>query len=97
MARLSSAPSGADGRPGHGSDEAEVALKAEVVGDALQRLDGGEPPLEVLRRVEGRELAAIAGAAEAAMEAGTAIVVDGFIVTAALLAAVQRNPSSAST
>ncbi len=78
--------------PGTGLDEAGIALKAEVVGDALGRLDGDESPLEILRRVGGRELAAIAGAAEAAREAGVAIVVDGFIVTAALLSAVRAQP-----
>ena len=58
----------------------------------MGRLDGDESPLEILRRVGGRELAAIAGAAEAAREAGVAIVVDGFIVTAALLSAVRAQP-----
>ncbi|MEE2940319.1 MAG: nicotinate-nucleotide--dimethylbenzimidazole phosphoribosyltransferase [Planctomycetota bacterium] len=79
--------------PGTGLDEAGVARKAGVVRDALERLDGDEPPLEILRRVGGRELAAIAGAAEAAREIGAAILVDGFIVTAALLAAVRARPA----
>lgn len=78
--------------PGTGLDEAGVAHKAEVVRDAVARLDGDESPLEILRRVGGRELVAIAGAAEAARETGAAIIVDGFIVTAALLAAVRAQP-----
>ncbi|MEC8512544.1 MAG: nicotinate-nucleotide--dimethylbenzimidazole phosphoribosyltransferase [Planctomycetota bacterium] len=79
--------------PGTGLDEAGVALKAEVVRDALARLDGDESPFEILRRVGGRELVAIAGAADAARETGAAIIVDGFIVTAALLAAVRAQPA----
>lgn len=78
--------------PGTGLDESGIARKAQVVADAVARLDG-DGPMEVLRRVGGRELAAIVGAAQAAKQLGAAILVDGFIVTAALLAAVRDDPS----
>lgn len=78
--------------PGTGLDQDGINRKAAVVRDALARIEGESDPLEVLRRVGGRELAAIAGAAYAAREIGAAIIVDGFIVTAALLAAVRATP-----
>lgn len=77
--------------PGTGLDPEGVARKAEVVRDALGRL-GDDGPLEVLRRVGGRELAAIAGAVLEASRRGIAVVVDGFIVSAAVLAAVRHAP-----
>jgi nicotinate-nucleotide--dimethylbenzimidazole phosphoribosyltransferase len=78
--------------PGTGLDSDGVAAKAAVIDDALRRIAGTAEPLEILRRVGGRELAAIAGAALAARGIGALVLVDGFIVTAAILAAVRSEP-----
>ena len=51
--------------PGTGVQEVALAHKRTVVSDVLERV-GRVPPLEVLRRAGGRELAAIAGAVIAA-------------------------------
>lgn len=90
-ALLGMAPEDAVGA-GTGVDAAGRARKLAVVHDALARLPEGLPPLEVLRRVGGRELAAIAGATLEAAERGIAILVDGFIVSAAVLAAARHEP-----
>ncbi len=75
--------SGADwvGR-GTGVDDAGLARKAEVV-DRGVALHGGEEPLEVLRRLGGRELAAMVGAIARARMERIPVILDGFICTAA--------------
>ncbi len=77
--------------PGTGLDADGISLKATVIAEALSRLESTDP-MEVLRVVGGRELAALAGAALAAHERGIAVLVDGFIVTAAIYAAVRHEP-----
>ncbi|MCB1469419.1 MAG: nicotinate-nucleotide--dimethylbenzimidazole phosphoribosyltransferase [Rhizobiaceae bacterium] len=69
---------------GTGVDDAGLARKAEVV-DAAIALHGEalKDPLEALRRVGGRELAAIFGAVLAARHNATAVLLDGFVSTAA--------------
>jgi nicotinate-nucleotide--dimethylbenzimidazole phosphoribosyltransferase len=78
---------------GTGVDAEGRARKVAVVRDAVARVAADEAPLEVLRQVGGRELAALAGAALEAASQGIAILVDGFIVSAALLAAVRSDAS----
>ena len=80
--------------PGTGLDSEGVRRKVAVIEDALARIHKGDhvTPMEVLRRVGGREISALAGAALAAREIGAAVLVDGFIVTAAILAAVLHEP-----
>jgi len=70
--------------PGSGADEAMRARKAGVV-DAALTLHGPhlDNPLEALRRVGGREFAAIAGAILAARMQGIPVLIDGFAATAA--------------
>lgn len=79
--------------PGTGLDAAGVAHKAAVIGRALA-LHGPhlDSPLEALRRLGGFEIASLAGAAIACAQAGLPLLVDGFIVTAAVLAAVRIQP-----
>ena len=69
---------------GTGVDDAGLARKAEVV-DAAIALHGEalKDPLEALRRVGGRELAAIFGAVLAARHNATSVLLDGFVSTAA--------------
>ena len=79
--------------PGTGLDAAGVAHKATVIGRALA-LHGPhvDNPFEALRRLGGFEIAALAGAAIACAQAGLPLLVDGFIVTAAVLAACRIEP-----
>lgn len=82
--------------PGTGLDHAGVAHKAVVL-ERVLRLHGAHfgDPLECLRRVGGFELAALAGAYLTCAQRGVPVLVDGFISTAAALAAVRINPSCA--
>jgi nicotinate-nucleotide--dimethylbenzimidazole phosphoribosyltransferase len=70
--------------PGTGLDRHGVAHKAAVVGRGLTRHAGAfRDPLEVLRRVGGREIAAIAGAILAARIHRVPVLLDGFVAGAA--------------
>lgn len=70
---------------GTGVDDAGLSRKARAV-DAALDLHGQHliDPLEALRRVGGRELAAMFGAALAARRHGIPVVLDGFVATAAV-------------
>ena len=78
--------------PGTGVDQAGLSRKAEVVGQALATHEGqlGDP-LEVLRRLGGLELAAIAGAILACRLARTPVLLDGFTCTAAAAVLYQMD------
>jgi nicotinate-nucleotide--dimethylbenzimidazole phosphoribosyltransferase len=70
--------------PGSGLDRHGVAHKAAVVGRALTRhAEAFRDPLEVLRRVGGREIAALAGALLAARIGRVPVLLDGFVAGAA--------------
>ena len=81
--------------PGTGLDPAGVAAKAAVVDEAL-RFHGAalDDPLEALRRLGGRELAAIAGAVTAARRAQIPVILDGFVATAAAAALHGVDPGA---
>jgi nicotinate-nucleotide--dimethylbenzimidazole phosphoribosyltransferase len=73
---------------GTGVDDAGLARKAAAVDAALALhgaalADGSRGPVEALRRVGGRELAAIAGAVLRARELRIPVVLDGFVATVA--------------
>lgn len=69
---------------GTGVDDAGLALKAQVVNEALVlHADVLRDPLEVLRCLGGRELAAMAGAIARARSLSIPVILDGFICTAA--------------
>jgi nicotinate-nucleotide--dimethylbenzimidazole phosphoribosyltransferase len=70
---------------GTGLDAQGVARKALVV-DAAVRLHAGvtSDPIELARRLGGRELAAMLGATLAARHLGIPVVLDGFVCTAAV-------------
>jgi nicotinate-nucleotide--dimethylbenzimidazole phosphoribosyltransferase len=70
--------------PGTGVDEAGLARKRDAV-DAALALHARHlgDPLEVLRRVGGREIAAMAGAILAARMNHVPVIVDGFVATSA--------------
>lgn len=81
--------------PGTGLDTGGVARKAAVIERALA-LHGAHQglPLEALRRLGGFEIAALVGGYVACAQMGTPILVDGFISTAAALAATQVRPGA---
>jgi nicotinate-nucleotide--dimethylbenzimidazole phosphoribosyltransferase len=81
---------------GTGLDDAGRRHKAEVIASALKRhgLRGEPRPVEdVLCTVGGLEIAALTGAIIAAAQMRVPVLIDGFIVSAAALAAVRINPS----
>jgi nicotinate-nucleotide--dimethylbenzimidazole phosphoribosyltransferase len=71
--------------PGTGLDKAGVSRKAAVIGEAVARIGGPQSaePLEILRRLGGREIVAIAGAIMAARHQRVPVIIDGFVATAA--------------
>ena len=78
--------------PGTGVSGAALLTKTARVREALERTKGTTEPLDVLRRLGGREIAAIVGAMGRAAELGMAILVDGFIVSSAALIATRHAP-----
>ena len=68
---------------GTGVDDAGLRRKADAVATAVARLGADRDPLEVLRRVGGREIAAMTGAVLAARMERVPVIVDGFVTTAA--------------
>lgn len=81
--------------PGTGLDADGVAHKLAVIERALDTHAQATAPLEALRCLGGFDLAALAGAYIACAQAGLAVLVDGFICSAAALAAVRINPAVA--
>jgi nicotinate-nucleotide--dimethylbenzimidazole phosphoribosyltransferase len=81
--------------PGTGVDAAGLGRKAEAVDRALA-LHGAHltDPLEVLRRLGGRELAAIAGAVIAARHHRIPVLLDGYVATAAAAVLRCANPAA---
>jgi len=81
--------------PGTGADPTMVGRKAALVEAALVRHTVDRTaPLELLRRLGGFELAAIAGATLRAAARRIAVVADGFITTAAVAVAVAEAPAA---
>ena len=69
---------------GTGLDEAGVAHKARIVAAAVARhAVTGADPLELMRRLGGREIAAMAGAIMAARLQRVPVVLDGYVACAA--------------
>jgi nicotinate-nucleotide--dimethylbenzimidazole phosphoribosyltransferase len=69
---------------GTGLDDAGVARKASIIDRAIAlHRDHLSDPLEVLRRLGGREVAALAGAVVAARLNRVPVVLDGYVVTSA--------------
>lgn len=81
--------------PGAGVGEEGIRRKVDAV-EAAMAVHGSSlsDPLEALRRVGGRELAAIAGAILAARHQRIPVLLDGFVVTAAAAVLHRLNPSA---
>lgn len=77
--------------PGTGLDEAGVAHKAGVIKAALAQ-HATPDPLEALHRLGGFEIAALVGAYLRCGQLAIPVLVDGFIATAAALAALHIQP-----
>ena len=80
---------------GTGVDDPGLARKGAAVDAALATHAGHlKDPLEVLRRLGGREIAALCGAMLAARMQRVPVVLDGFVVTAAAAVLHALDPST---
>lgn len=77
---------------GAGLDDEGVARKLALLNAALQMRARPASPIDWLATYGGLEIAMMAGAMLGAASRGTVLVIDGFIVTAALLVASQLDP-----
>jgi nicotinate-nucleotide--dimethylbenzimidazole phosphoribosyltransferase len=81
---------------GTGLDDAGLARKRALLAQAAARYQasgGAAEPLAVLAEFGGFEIAMMAGAMLAAAEAKMLLLIDGFIVTSALLVAARLQPA----
>jgi len=79
--------------PGTGVEGTALAAKIAAVDAALLRHRAeATDPFETLRRLGGREIAAIAGAVVAARRHGIPVLLDGFIGTAAVAPLAAHRP-----
>ncbi len=78
---------------GAGHDDAGLARKLAVLKQAAARSDAGDPG-EVLAQFGGLEIVMMAGAVIGAASARTPVIVDGFISSAAALAAIRLVPAA---
>jgi nicotinate-nucleotide--dimethylbenzimidazole phosphoribosyltransferase len=85
-------PAVAVGR-GTGLDAAGLERKRQVVAEALRLHGPPEEPRAALAAMGGLELAALAGAADAAARRGLPVVLDGYAVGTAALAATRMAPA----
>ena len=80
--------------PGTGLDADGVGHKGAVIARAIEvHAEAAHTPFETLRRMGGRELAAIAGSVLAARHAGVPVLLDGFICCASLAPLAAAVPS----
>ena len=68
-----------------GFDDEGLGRKQDAVIAATQRIASVTDPLEVLRQVGGAELVAMAAAAVAARQRHLPVLLDGYVVTSAVL------------
>ena len=78
---------------GTGLDDAGLARKRQLLARAVARGGRTGDPLEALAQYGGFEIAMMAGAMLGAAEAGMLLLIDGFIVTSALLVAHALCPA----
>lgn len=79
---------------GTGVDDAGLARKAEAVAQGAARIAGESDPLQVLRQLGGREIAAMAGAILAARHHRIPVILDGFICCSAALVLHRAAPGA---
>lgn len=78
---------------GTGLDEKEVVRKTKVLASALRKHGSTDDPISMLETFGGFEIAMIVGGILGAAEQRMVILIDGFIVTAALLVAHRLYPA----
>jgi nicotinate-nucleotide--dimethylbenzimidazole phosphoribosyltransferase len=74
---------------GTGLDDAGLARKQQLIATALAHHVALQDPLEILRVLGGRELAAILGAVLSARHQNIPVLLDGFVCTAAVAPLAQ--------
>jgi nicotinate-nucleotide--dimethylbenzimidazole phosphoribosyltransferase len=80
---------------GTGLDGAALATKTAIVAAAVRRhVAEATDPLDLLRRLGGRELAALAGAIVAARLASVPVLLDGYVVGAAAAVLEAMRPDA---
>ncbi len=79
---------------GTGVDDEGLARKRSAVQESVRRIAGITDPLEILREVGGSELVAVAAATVAARHRSIPVVLDGYVVTSAVLPLVMINPAA---
>jgi nicotinate-nucleotide--dimethylbenzimidazole phosphoribosyltransferase len=94
---LTGAPPGATVGRGTGLDTAGVERKRELVAAAIERHGSPLEARAAFCAVGGLELAALAGAADEASRRGLPVVLDGYAVAVAALAAVRIDPAVSET
>jgi nicotinate-nucleotide--dimethylbenzimidazole phosphoribosyltransferase len=81
--------------PGTGLDAGGVARKVKIIEQVIAKhVQSDTHALQLLERMGGFEIAALVGSYLAAAQQGVAVLVDGFICTAAAMVAVAINPQS---
>lgn len=81
--------------PGTGSDAAGLKRKADAARRAVELHSAhSKDPLELLRRLGGREIAAMAGAILAARMQKVPVIIDGFVATSAAAVLHAADPSA---
>ena len=93
LARLSGLPLKDCVGRGTGVDDQGLARKLSVLGEALARDPSAQDPLAALADLGGLEIAMIVGAVLQAALENRVIVVDGFIVSSAVLVASRLQPA----
>ncbi|SEQ86258.1 nicotinate-nucleotide-dimethylbenzimidazole phosphoribosyltransferase [Faunimonas pinastri] len=79
---------------GTGVDDAGLTRKAEAVAAAVGRIGSTRDPLEILRRLGGREIAAMVGTIIAGRMERVPVIVDGFVTTAAAAIVHAMRPDA---
>ncbi len=80
--------------PGTGVTGPALQNKIDVVARTVKRLNGEDDPLQILRRIGGREIAAMVGAILGARHQKVVVVIDGFVTTAAAAIVFAMNPAA---
>ncbi|MFP5392263.1 MAG: nicotinate-nucleotide--dimethylbenzimidazole phosphoribosyltransferase [Gammaproteobacteria bacterium] len=78
---------------GTGLDAAGIERKRSVIEQAVRLHEGAQAPLDVLASFGGFEIAMMTGAMLRAAERRMVLLIDGFIVTSALLVAARLQPA----
>lgn len=79
---------------GTGIDDDGLERKRVAVQEAVRRIAGITDPIEVLREVGGAELVALAAATVAARLRSIPVMLDGYVVTAAVLPLATIEPTA---